>query len=466
MTHLPKGQLIGIHNPDTIYPVTIGTTPFGYTDLGVVSAGNINVIINLGNGISLAGTSDNHIFRSTDYGNTWLDEGAVSASAVNTFSYIGNGIVIFGNSGAQIRRSTDFGITWSAALFTSGAAVFSSAYLGGGVVLAGTGTFGAPARGHIIQSADYGATWADVAAGGITVGGTDAGFIDSITFIDSFGGFPTVIFTDSNGRVFRSTSAGTTWTVVTDVSVGIALLVSIYIGNDIVIAVNNNGIIFRSNNKGVTWIAATLSAAPVTAPTAIIYLGSGIVAHGGFDVLLNGSYDFGLTWANFALVAGAGVTVTALSYLGNGVVVAGGSNGHIFISDITYKANEAQVNYPRIISGDLGPLGTNTRLIDTVVPGTNIYTNLDKTRTLIVSVGCTCITPAALDGAAFDIEADSAATPITLVSPTVGISTGLLGEQNLFMATGYVGPGLNYRVNQLIAGTGVVTLDKWFEMYI
>ncbi len=357
MTFLPKGQLIGIYSPDTLYPVSIGSTPYTYTDLGVVSAGNINVIINIGNGIALAGTSDWHIFRSTDYGSNWFDLGIISASAINTFSYIGNGIVIFGNSGGEIRRSTDFGITWSAALFTAGAAIYSSAYLGGGVVLAGTGTFGVPAIGHIIQSLDYGASWADVAVGGITVGGFDAGIVDSIIFIDSpsvtLG--PIVIFTDSNGRVFRSTDGGSNWTTVTNVSVDNALLVSVYIGKDTVITVDNNGAIFRSIDRGVTWVAATISGAPVTAPTTIIYLGSGIVVHGGFSSTTKGSYNFGLSWADFSISA-SGTTVTALAYLGNGVVVTGGVNGHIFISDIAYKSDEHQVLLERpvtIVNADI-----------------------------------------------------------------------------------------------------------------
>jgi hypothetical protein len=468
MTHLPKGQLIGIHNPDTIYPVSIGTTPLTYTDLGVISAGNINVIISLGNGIALAGTSDNHIFRSTDYGNNWFDEGAVSASAINTFSYIGNGIVIFGNSGGQIRRSTDFGITWSAALFTSGGAIFSSAYLGGGVVLAGTSSFGAPARGHIIQSLDYGATWADVAAGGITVGGTDAGFIDSITFIDSPSvvSGPIVIFTDSNGRLFQSTDGGTTWASIIDISVGNALLVSIYIGNNIVITVDNNGAIFRSIDRGATWNTTTVIGALVTAPTAIIYLGSGIVAHGGASSVTKGSYSFGLTWADFS-IASSGTTVTALCYLGNGVVVAGAANGKIFISDIAYKTNEAQVNYPRIPSVDLGPTGTAARVLNTT------YTNSDKTRSLLVRVYAgTTVTTAGPPAGPSDLKmrADPSPTnpPVTDVTGFVGIATLSNGSaisitiETETELTAIIRPNFNYRVVTI----GTVTLLNWFEMYI
>lgn len=460
MTYLSKGQLIGIYSPDTLYPASIGVAPFPYTDLGAISAGNINVITNLGNGIALAGASNSHIYRSTDYGNQWFDEGAVSASAVNTFSYIGQGIVIFGNSGGQIKRSTDFGITWSAALFTSGGAILSSTYLGGGVVLAGTSSFGAPARGHIIQSSDYGATWADVAAGGITVGGTDAGFIDSITLIDSFpaGVGPIVIFTDSNGRVFRSTDGGSTWTTVTDVSVGKALPVSIYIGNNIAITVDIDGAIFRSIDRGVTWTPATVLFGPVTAPTAIIYFGSGIIAYGGFSDQTRGSYDFGLTWAAFS-EAVSGTTVTALCYLGNGVVVAGGANGHIFISDVAYKTNEAQVNYPRIPSVDLGPAGTATRALNTT------YTNFDKTRSLMVFASIGCFGGAAGGFAGANLLTDTATPPVTIMS-SIGLSPGLINEVNEFELFGIIRPQFNYRIGTTTTGTGALAIGRWIEVYI
>lgn len=111
---------------------------------------------------------------------------------------------------------------------------------------------------------------------------------------------------------------------------------------------------------------------------------------------------------------------------------------------------------------------TGIRLIDTVVPGTNIYTNNDPTRTMVVTVGAICENGVSFGGtavASFNIQADTNAIPSTLVSPTVG-SKIEASNHDTFMTVGFVLPGYNYRVAQIVAGTGTVTLNKWFETYI
>lgn len=452
MTYLPKGQLIGVYGPDTIHPEDIGgntaLTNSGWKDLGNVIGGFVvQASANLGNGIAIVGIANapGDIWRSMDYGNTWSSVGLSLAAGIAVTGYIGNGISVLGDGGGNIFRSTDFGLTWTnVAIVISPTTIQAFAYLGNGIVLMGD------AGGRIFRSTDYGVNWVSQ---GIIVGATS---VASISYLDN----GIVIFADFNGHIFRSTDYGAaagSWTDLGPIS-GV-LSGSLSMENGIVIVFGNPS--FRSIDFGATWSSVTL----VLSNNYSAYLGNGIAAVGDVSGHIFKTTDFGLTWTDLGIISAN--NLRGMSYLGNGVTIVGDVAGHIFRNEVGYKTNEAQVNYPRIISGDLGPAGASTRLIDTVIPGTNVYTNVDKTRTLVVSVGCTCISPLwDVDAAAFDIQADATAIPSTLVSPLVGIVTGVVGEQNVFMTTGYVGPGLNYRVNQLITGAGVVTLDRWFEMYI
>lgn len=459
MTHLPKSELVGVLAPYSINTRDIGLTWF---DIGAILTANF--ITYLGNGIVIAGNGLGRIYRSTDYGNKWNDTGAISAGIFKSAAYLGNGIVLAGDDAGHIFRNTNFGNNgisaaptgeWvdQGAITAAGADINTISYLGKGIVI-----FGA-SDGHIFRHINFGDTaisaWVDL--GNIT--GSN---IVCSTYLEN----GIVIVGTTNGHVWRSTNSGAAWS---DMGIIVAGPISsmTYIGNGIAIfitpvipfpAVSRS---YRSNNFGATWVSTSVFS--FLNVNTITYLGNGNVIVGGADGHIYRSNDYGFSFSSLGAISLNPITHSV--YLDNGIALISDSNGEFFRSDVSYKTNESQVNYPRIISGDLGPGGANTRLIDTVAPGTNIYTNLDKTRTLIVSVGCTCTTPAGA-GAAFDIQADSTAVPTILVSPTVGIATGLLNEYNIFMTTGYVGPGLNYRLNQIIGGLGVVTLDKWFEMYI
>jgi len=93
MTHLPKSELVGVLAPYSINTRDIGQN---WTDLGVIPSPASGFLSSayLGNGIVIAGTSDNRVFKSVDYGVTWTDQGTVGASSTSYLSYFGNGIVI------------------------------------------------------------------------------------------------------------------------------------------------------------------------------------------------------------------------------------------------------------------------------------------------------------------------------------------------------------------------------------
>jgi hypothetical protein len=103
---------------------------------------------------------------------------------------------------------------------------------------------------------------------------------------------------------------------------------------------------------------------------------------------------------------------------------------------------------------------TSSRLLNTT------YTNNNNTRTLQIKVCATCATPGGAGVALMIVLADNATPPVTQVSGHVGLNLGLANESNVFQIVADIAPGLNYRVNAVIIGTGSVTLDKWFEIFI
>lgn len=159
-----------------------------WTDLGtLIDDTAIVCLAYLGNGICLAGTSNNgKIGRSTDYGLTWTDLGTIIAGETTIFSlaYLGNGICLAGTYlGGKIARSIDYGETWTpvkgyggehitppvGTIIAGEGYILSLAYLGNGICLAGTRP-----NAKIARSTDFGENWVeltdDIAFDAVSVG--------------------------------------------------------------------------------------------------------------------------------------------------------------------------------------------------------------------------------------------------------------------------------------------------------
>lgn len=61
-------------------------------------------------------------------------------------------------------------------------------------------------------------------------------------------------------------------------------------------------------------------------------------------------------------------------------------------------------------------------------------------------------------------KSDTASPPTEIASGVVGVQAGLLNEDNTFQLAFFVEPGATYRVDT-VETAGVVTKDKWFEVY-
>lgn len=250
------------------------------------------------------------------------------------------------------------------------------------------------------------------------------------------------------GHIWRSNNFGANWA---DLGVITSIFTAglLYFGNGIVIAGDTAGHIFRSTNYGSTWTdLGPISNAVISSS----YLGNGIaIMNDSFGHVWK-SVNYGLSWTDLGAVSGTRIGTS--SYLSNGITIFCDNNGHIFRNDVSYKLDEAQVNYPRI------PVDmTVSRAFNTT------YNNSDKTRTLMISVyGAFLIT---VGGGTAEIQAvaDTNVLPITPISDNVGIVGGLNGQSNRIPLYAYVKPGFNYRVDSSVLN-GTATKLSWFETYI
>ncbi len=207
----------------------------------------------------------------------------------------------------------DIGKSWSAGIPVGD--IYSLTYAGNGIVIAG-GDVPGP-NGKIYRSTDYGATWSVV----ITVGTT----IQSLTYA----GNGIVIAGDSSGNIYRSTDYGLTWST-TIPKPGSAISSLVYAGkNGTIIAGDTNNGIYRSTDYGLIWGAAI----PVGNIQSLTYAGNGIVIAG--DAYIGNIYrstDYGINWTTSTPIP-VGTSIYALTYAGNGIVIAGdGATGNIYRS--------------------------------------------------------------------------------------------------------------------------------------
>ena len=265
-----------------------------------------------------------HVFSATrfDPGFNWTDLGQqFSQSRIFSFSYLGNGIVLAGTSdNGKILRSVDYGLNWSdLGPQFSQSYIFSLSYLGNGIVLAGTAT-----NGKILRSVDYGLNWSDLGQQ----------FSQSIIYSLSYLGNVIVLAgTGENGKILRSVDYGLNWSDLGQQFSQSRIYSFSYLGNGIVLAgTSENGKILRSVNYGLNWS----DLGPQFSQSYILsfsYLGNGIVLAGTAD---NGkilrSVDYGLNWNDLGQQFSQS-QILSLSYLDNGIVLAGtGINGKILRS--------------------------------------------------------------------------------------------------------------------------------------
>lgn len=366
-----NAQAVGVFSPYALNPDDIGRFWKDITPAPTTSI--LRGLSYLGNGIVIAGGSNGHIYRSTDYGKTWSDLGLIDINGIFSTVYLGDGRALVCNSGT-IYISTDFGLTWPSSSTTPGDTgdIFAVAYLGNNIVLVGT------TNGNIFRSTDAGATFTNVSSGPLTVR-----IIDSITNFDK----GIVVFTDGGGNVYRSTDYGINWTFIGRITItSTSLLSSVYLGNKIAVTGDGRGRVYRTANSGLNWTNYGIRSSTLLTVTGAIqgmaYLGNGIVLFGDSNGHVFKSTDFALTWSDMGAITGN--VIRTIAYLGNGIVLLAGNGGHIWRSDVSYKIDETIGATGVLTSGTPATVGAFS------APTSNVITNVtiihtDNTYTLKVN---------------------------------------------------------------------------------
>ncbi len=143
-----------------------------------------------------------HVWKTSDYGETWKDLGEISNASnphfANAYGMIvtRNGTLLVADAesqGGHIHRSTDQGATWNDLGAISTHALYRLVEVGDGVIANGW-------AGHIYKSTDDGATWHDMGK-----------LSDSDLYAIEYIGNDTALIGTKSGNVFVSCDNGKTW---------------------------------------------------------------------------------------------------------------------------------------------------------------------------------------------------------------------------------------------------------------
>jgi len=219
--------------------------------------------------------------------------------------------------------------------------VLSFLELGDGVVLAGTYP-----NGKVFRSTNWGETWTQVAS----VGGGVYAFVKMDNGVLVFG---------SGSSLYRSLNNGLTWSFWK--GLGGSILSLLYLGNGMLLAGTTSACrVYRSIDYGETWSYTTLTGA--TWIHGLTNLGNGIVVasvEGTPYAATWRSTDYGATWGWQNLYA-SHVRSYCVEALGNNIVLAGVS-GHI------YRSTNGGLSF-----SDMGQLGTEIAVYKIVYFGSGV----------------------------------------------------------------------------------------------
>jgi hypothetical protein len=268
-------------------------TPIAWESQNIY-AGRLDSLADLGDGVLLTGArtgaTPGEVFKSEDYGETWVSKGdQTSGEAITAFANAGSGVAYMLTGNSNLWRTDDLGETWDDLGIVSGNAAKPGFLLSYAVIVTPDGTvLVSDTAGHVHRSTDEGDNFTDI-------GVVSADGVYRFVVTDT-----RILLNGWAGATFQSTLAsdGAVWT-----SQGVIALTPLYAISDAlggtVIQGDDDGRLFRTTDSGTTWTA--LGAVAGTAGTDDIALASngfGIMSTYDGNKRNYRTRDSGATWQN------------------------------------------------------------------------------------------------------------------------------------------------------------------------
>lgn len=183
-----------------IYKTTDGGNTWTSQDPGNVSADYYDIQVLNDQTLWLAGYNDDDegvVIKSTDGGQTWIHTNGISGNAINAIHFIDDqkGWAV-GNENI-VRKTANGGQTWSADTIEGFNGDFSSVFF----TSSGTGYICGYA-GRLLKTTDGGQNWE---YGGL--GGNKGNYLNQVVFVHPDTGFAV----RNDGKIFKTNNAATTW---------------------------------------------------------------------------------------------------------------------------------------------------------------------------------------------------------------------------------------------------------------
>lgn len=273
-----------------------------------------------------SGGTEGFAMYSDDAGLTWTKVKLALPLGVDPRDLAFDGdkgaLVGIDGSGGFVLTTTDGGKTWTQKLSfappktDAGFSAFSAWFHG--VALRGNHLWVVGDDG-IRLSADFGATWSRPGAG-------PGKNLNGVAFATDLLG----LAVDGDGKIWRTTNAGTTWVEVSPGGQGWLKRVSFFADGVHAIAGGYMGIVYRSSDSGLTWTSAVPD--PLTYVFAVPTAGSSVWTAGTRGVVYR-SDDYGATWTR--KTAGVARSIAAMSFPDSKHGFAVGELGVILATDDT-----------------------------------------------------------------------------------------------------------------------------------
>jgi photosystem II stability/assembly factor-like uncharacterized protein len=253
-----------------------------------IYAGRLDSLVDLGSGVVLTGArtgaTPGEVFKSTNYGETWVSKGdQTTGNAITAFAF-GGGFTYMLCADSNLFRSDDLGETWSNLGTVSGNAAKPGFLLSYGIVITDDDTvLVADSAGHVFRSVNDGDDFTDI-------GVVSADGIYRFVLVGDG-----ILANGWAGKVFHSSTDGASWT--DQGTIAASPLYAIDYINGAALMGDDDGHVYRSTNDGTTW--TDLGAIAGTAGTddfGFASNGVGLLSTYDGNKFNYLSTDSGLTW--------------------------------------------------------------------------------------------------------------------------------------------------------------------------